>query len=184
MRPATGPKHNCGDHAQDQGKRGQNTRCRGESAFVDDESWKRVLGDDRRPREHGSRRYDREHRASDHGSRRGVDPGRRGRLRLQPHIAERRRRHAHVPREVEPRCGLWSGAEQAGGRERARKGQRVRDDDQGREQVTASQQQQRPGAFRRVPREQQHGGDEMGGRDDALHGRNEAVAARQRNQPN
>ena len=38
--------------------------------------------------------------------------------------------------------------------------------------------------FRRVLGEQQHRGDEIRGRDDGLHGRNEAVAARQRNRPN
>ena len=49
-----------------------------------------------------------------------------------------------MPEHVQPSRGLGSGAEPAGGREYAREGKRVREGNEGGEQVAAGEDKQRP----------------------------------------
>ena len=61
---------------------------------------------------------------------------------VEQRIGDHEQRKPRVPEHVQPRGALRSGAEKAGGREQARKSQRVRDRDEGGEEVRAGQRQQ------------------------------------------
>src|SRR3954470_23932152 len=72
-----------------------------------------------------------------------------------------------MPKPIEPNGGLQSRAEDAGRRERSRKGQRMRNHDQGTEQVAARNYQECPLAQNKELSEQKSGGhavaDKQGG---------------------
>ncbi len=63
---------------------------------------------------------------------------------LEQHVRDDEERESAVPEHVQPGGGLRPGAEETGRREQAGERERVRDGDEGREQVAAGQHEQRP----------------------------------------
>src|SRR5262249_34593589 len=78
---------------------------------------------------------------------------------LEQRVADDGDGQSCMPKPIQPNGGLQSRAQDAGRRERSRERQRMRDDDQGREQVAARNDQERPLAQDEELSEQESGGD-------------------------
>ena len=83
-----------------------------------------------------------------------------------------------MPEPVEQRCGLKAGAKQTGWRKCAGKRERVRNDNQGREEVAAGEDEESPQTIDRELREQQDRGDQVGHEYDPSERGNERVDLR------
>ena len=83
-----------------------------------------------------------------------------------------------MPEPIERRCGLKAGAKQTGRRKCARKCERVRNDDQRREEVAAGEDEESAQPIDRKLREQQHRGDQVGHEYDPFDRGNEGVYLR------
>jgi hypothetical protein len=82
---------------------------------------------------------------------------------------------------MEPPCGQNAGAKQPGRGKRAGKREHVRNDHQGRKEVTAGEDEESAQPVDRKLREQQHRGDQVGHEYDSLERRNERVDPRELN---
>src|SRR5450631_1763793 len=79
-----------------------------------------------------------------------------------------------MPENIEPCRSLRSGPEEAGRRKRAGKSQRVRNDDQRTEKISAREHQERPLTHDRELSEQQGGGEEVVDEERGLESRDES----------
>jgi hypothetical protein len=104
---------------------------------------------------------DRGHGARDRAASTRARAGGLDAIAVQQRVANDRRREAEMPEKVQPRRGLWPGAEEARGREQAGKGERVEDGHSRAEEIPAGEHEQRARAQDPELAEQQNRRDQI-----------------------
>jgi hypothetical protein len=139
---------------------------------VADELRQQRLAGGRHDGEHAYERDDAEDGGSNHPSESSLGGADR-RLPAQDHIGEHEQREAAVPELIEPRGRLRTGTQEPGRCEDTRKGQNVRDDHQGVEQVPGRERQHGARANLDEMIEKQHRGNQIADEQRRLVGRDE-----------